>query len=412
MKNKILLVVISSLLFCACNNDENDYIIDPEPNMEYAITVNIATISGNGKAQSTRAHDEHTGAFTAEYDADYVYIHSTTDATKYVKLPIEQIEECDDCDGNGFRYYACKNDDGSYIIRSYDNSSSATFAENEEVYFSSEEYETWEGHNDDENSPLTGQSVLIRDSEKNKEIYRSENNYTLQDVFNLGLNGTLTMQRKCSAFKVYFMFTDLETGFVHNIFANTDAYLCNNFTGVTGKETTDFSAKVYIGPYFSDTYNINTGETAYKNGHTAGYYATNEQKYVGFQQVSQTLADANDGSRSVVYNGYGITNVSKENWALVTPYHYNNQETLSLDFYAFIKDNTNNPESDSGSKFTRYHWNNLPAYNTTTTLLIIYDVRQLAAAFNDTNENSQTRSFWEEPEELDIQPAKVICIQE
>ena len=406
---KIFLLISSLFIFCACNNDENDYIINPEPNMEYAITVNIATNSGNNKAQSTRAQDQHTGAFTAEYDADYVYIHSTTNSSKVVKLPIEKIEECDDCDGNGFRYFACKNEDGSYTIRSYNNDSFATFAADEKVYFSSEEYEIWEGHNDDENSPLTGQSVLIRDNDKNKEIYRSENNYTLQDVFNLGLNGTLTMQRKCSAFRVYFMFTDLKEGFI-NMSENMDAYLCTNFTSITGKNYNDFSAKVYIGPYFCDTYNINTGETGYKDGHTEGYYVTNEQKYVEFQSFSYPLADGEDGKKSVIYNGYGITNVAS-GW-LITPYHYNSNEILSLDFYAFIKDTTENPDSDSGSKFTKYHWDGLPAYNTTTTLLIIYDVRQLAAAFNNATENRITRSFWEGPEELNIQPAKVICIQE
>ena len=412
MKNKFILAAILSLfIFCACNNNEDEYIINPEPNMEYAITVNIATNSGKDNAQSTRAQDRNTGAFTAEYDADYVYMHSTTNASKVVKLPIEPLEECEDCDGNGFRYYACKNDNGSYTIKSYDKSSYATFGEDEKVYFSSEEYEIWEGHNDDENSPLTDQSVLIRDNEKNKEIYRSENDYTLQDVFNLGLNGTLTMQRKCSAFRVYFMFTDLKTGFFQ-MSETMGAYFCNNFTSITGKDYTDFSAKIYIGTYFCDTYNINTGEAGYNNGHTAGYYALNEQKYVEFQSFSYPLADGEDGRKSIIYNGYGITNVADNNSWLITPYYYNDDEVLSLDFYTFIKNNTNDPESDSGSKFTRYHWDGLPSYNTTTTLLIIYDVRQLAAAFNNTTDNTRTRSFWNGPEELDIQPAKVICIQE
>lgn len=407
MKKKILylfsILMVASFSLQSCS-DNDETIMEPEQGMEYGITVNISADEGEKSSLNSTRFIDNTGGFTSEYDADYVYMHSVTDPNKVVKLPIEQLEECEDCDGNGFRYYFCEEEDGGYTIRSADRTSSAKFNKDEEIYFSSEEYEVWEGTSVDA-SPITGQSVLIRNADKNKEIYRSDGNYTMQDVFNLGLNGRLLMKRKCSAFRVYFLFTDLDAPLVSTPTSEYYYISPEDFETEVGQSPYTFSGKLYIGPYFCDTYNMNTGEVGYKDGHQYGYYATNEQKYIPFRDITYNRQEGEVGQ---TYNGYGVSTAKAD--YLVTPYDENS--TQDFTFYAFIKNNTENPESDVNSKYITYSWEGVPAFNTTQVIVIMYNVRELAKAFNAANNSSTRSGFWDAPEKLDIQPVKVLYINE
>ena len=401
------IILIAASIFSSCSNE--DEIIEPEVNSEYGITVSIAaTGNKNGAEESTTRAQDQTGAFTAMYDAPYVYMHSVTAPSKYVKLPIIECDECASTGpgepGKGFQYTFCTNEDGSYTIHSTDDSSSATFGKDEEIYFSSEESETWEGTFVDA-SPITGQSVLVRDEEKNKEIYRSEENYTMQDVFDLGLNGTLLMKRKCSAFRVYFLFTELDEPVVDTPTNQTYNVNEGDFTAVTGKSPFSFSGKLYIGPYFCDTYNINTGKVGYKDGHTNGYYATNNQEYTPFTFVSYSRTE---GLATQAFNGFGVTTAGAD--YLITPYDENS--TADFTFYAFIKNTTDAPNSDVNSKYITYHWEGVPKFNTTQVMVIVYNYKELAKAFNSQANSSLTRGFWKGPEKLDIKPAKVLYFEE
>ncbi len=396
-KIKFLYVVMAVCLitFSSCNNDD---VIEPDANMEYAFTIGLSTIGGSNNSSSTRIIDD-VGAFTADYDAAYVYMHSVSDKNKYVRLPIQN--DCPDCaSGKCFKYFFCKNDNGTYTIRSTDGNE-ATFGIDEEIYFSSEQDESWTGKNVDA-SPITGQSILVRDENKNKEIFRSDGNYTLQDVFDLGLNGTLLMKRMCSAFRVYFLFTDLDEPLINTPTAQQYYISPENFEKEVGENPYNFSGKLYIGPYFCDEYNINTGEVNYADEHTNGYYVTNEQKYVPFTDVTYSRTE---GTVTQTFMGYGVSTANAE--YLVTPYDVNKESNFT--FYAFIKNNTNTPESDDGSKYVSYSWDSVPEFNTTQVIVIIYNIRELAKAFNTTN---KTRCMEKEPGKLDIKPVKVFYYKE
>lgn len=402
------IILIAASIFSSCSNE--DEIIEPEVDYEYGITVSIASTGNkNGAEESTTRAIDGTGGFTAMYDAPYVYMHSVEAPSKYVKLPIIECDECASTagpgePGKGFQYTFCTNKDGSYTIKSTDGSSSATFGGNEEIYFSSEESETWEGTSVDA-SPITGQSVLVRDSVKNKEIYRSEENYTMQDVFNLGLNGNLLMKRKCSAFRVYFLFTELDEPLPGPPSSQTYWVDPATFEEKVGQSPYSFSGKLYIGPYFCDTYNINTGDVGYKNGHANGYYATNNQEYVPFWDIAYGRTE---GEVPQNFNGYGVSTAGAD--YLITPYDENS--TLDFTFYAFIKNTTDNPESDVNSKYITYHWEGVPKFNTTQVIIIMYNYKELAKAFNNPAASSLTRGFWKGPEKLDIKPAKVLYFEE
>lgn len=397
------IILIAASIFSSCSNE--DEIIEPEVDYEYGITVSIASTGNkNGAEVSTTRAQDLTGAFTAMYDAPYVYMHSVTAPSKYVKLPIIECDECASTGpgepGKGFQYTFCTNKDGSYTIKSTDGSSSAIFGKDEEIYFSSEESETWEGTSVDA-SPITGQSVLVRNEEKNKEIYRSERNYTMQDVFDLGLNGNLVMQRKCSAFRVYFLFTELDKPVVGQTYNVSE----EDFTAATGQSPFNFSGKLYIGPYFCDTYNINTGEVGYQDRHTNGYYATNNQEYIPFTEVKYARTEGLDPQ---TFYGYGVTTAGAD--YLITPYDENS--TLDFTFYAFIKNTTDAPNSDVNSKYITWHWEGVPKFNTTQVMVIVYNYKELAKAFNSQANSSLTRGFWKGPEKLDIKPAKVLYFEE
>lgn len=401
------IILIAASIFSSCSNE--DEIIEPEVDYEYGITVSIASTGNkNGAEESTTRAIDGTGGFTAMYDAPYVYMHSVENPAKYVKLPIIECDECQSTGygepGKGFQYTFCTNEDGSYTIHSTDDSSSATFGKDEEIYFSSEESETWEGTFVDA-SPITGQSVLVRDEEKNKEIYRSEGNYTMQDVFNLGVNGNLLMKRKCSAFRVYFLFTELDEPQREN--PTSQQYWVDEdvFEEYIGQSPFSFSGKLYIGPYFCDTYNINTGEVGYKDGHTNGYYATNNQEYVPLTYVTYSRME---GKVDQSFEGYGVSTAGAD--YLITPYDENS--TLDFTFYAFIKNTTDNPESDVNSKYITYHWEDVTKFNTTQVIVIMYNYKELAKAFNSQANSSLTRGFWKGPEKLDIKPAKVLYFEE
>lgn len=410
MKIKYFLsfIIISAITLTACSDEEAEQGISVTPGNRYELTVNISSQKGGDPNAYTKAFDQF-GGFTDEYDAEYVYIHSTTDAAKVVKLPIlTQQSGCEDCDGKGFEYNVEVSEDGSsYTISSADGSSSAMFSASEEVYFSSEEYEVWEGESVDA-SPVSSQSVLVRNEEKNKEIYRSAEDYSVEGLINLGTSSTLTMQRKCSAFRVYFMFTDLDNPqTVTDEFGNTETvYSCNaeSFEEFTTQVPSTWSGKLYIGPYFSDKYNINTGEATYADDHQYGYYATNEQKYTSFRGVSYTRTEDLEEQK---FEGYGITTAGSD--YLITPYDINSNAQFT--FYAFIKDNTDDPDSDTGSKYVSYSWADVPEFNTTQVIVIIYNVKELAKGFDKTTPSAATKGLQTEPQRLDVQPAKVIFLQ-
>lgn len=186
----------------------------------------------------------------------------------------------------------------------------------------------------------------------------------MQDVFNLGLNGRLLMKRKCSAFRVYFLFTELDEPFYSTSRSELYAISSENFEKEVGQSPYTFSGKLYIGPYFCDTYDLNTGEVGYKDGHQYGYYATNEQKYIPFTEVSYSRQE---GTIAQQYDGFGVSTAGAD--YLVTPYDENS--TQNFTFYAFIKNNTENPESDVNSKYITYSWEGVPAFNTTQVIVII-----------------------------------------
>ena len=413
---KKVFIYLSFLLtfsLTACN--EKDQVINIE-NGEYTRMIFIQT-----SEIATRALDG-TGAFTDRYDPepdddpniiennDYIYIHSTTDEDKWIRYNIRtDLPSCNGC--AGIQFQVKKTENGYTLSGGYaedgTTSKEVTFNEDEKIYFSSIADERWEG-TAVEASPISGQTVLVRDEKKNKELYRSDKDYSISDLItgNNGLSEGLLMKRLCSAFRVYFMFTDLDNAEINE----DDKEIEYNITSdewetETGTKPEDWSVKLYIGPYFSDTYNVNAQEAGWNSGHEDGYYATNNQTYTPFDRHTYT---DQEGAWPNIYRGYGLTTSGSD--YLITPYDLNHStgEGEGFMFYAFIKKTTDDISSDEGSKWISYQLDGLiPEFNTTQRIVIIYDYKQLISGFSDAN----TRSMTETPQKLDIQPAKVIYLR-
>ena len=426
MNSKYISSLIVCLLIMGCTKSNDEINIEPG---EYT-RILFLQVEEAANAQ-TKAIDG-VGVFTAKYDPepddrdggvvdpplqnDYIYIHSTTEADKWVRYNIKNdLPSCNGCDG--FQFEIRKNEDGTItLINGLDAEGQpkgeVTFNADEQIYFSSIPDEVWEGTSE-EASPVTGQSVLIRDAKKNKELYRSEKNYKISDLITgeNGLSEELVMKRKCSAFRIYFLFTELDepsftTPGTGNVGRN-EYYIIeeDDFVDKTGHSLEEWNGKLYIGPCFSDFYNVNTGIASYKEGHSDGYYVTNEQEYTGFTPVTYARTE---GTVTQNFTGFGVSTANSK--YLITPYDEHNEDPFYS--YVFIKDNNTDPSSDSGAKYFSYDWSTgTPEFNTTQVIVLVYDVDELLKAFPKSTDANTKSNYWKEPQKLDIKPGKVFFIQ-
>lgn len=337
-KNKSLLfIALSIILFGACTSEDNGGNSNPVAVAGvYSSDLLLATEQGGGSQVSTRGLDTGEGQFTNVYPYPYIYIHSADSKTnegehKYLKIPLKDVAFCDGCQGIHLEMEVLdESEGGGYIIKN-ENGESITLAAGEEVYFSTINSSFWKAHKLEEGSPETNSDVFIQDNEVNKELLRSVQTYSKEDLISLlsEAEPDIPMERHCTAFRVYFMFTALEEdygGYIRN--DNEWNELMGDVSGTYAPG--NFYIKLYLGPNFTAEYDV------YSNAVTkpdeAGFYVTNEQKYQPFEVSTYNTESGDDGS--VSFRGYGyITDYSNY---LIAPL---NPNTLSDNFsvYAFVK---------------------------------------------------------------------------
>lgn len=381
-------------LMSACtDNGANREIEVPEGTYRRAVCLQ----SDEGTISDTKGMIN--GIFTNVYDAPYIYLHSYDEEgeDKWVRYDFTEETTCD----KGFHLNVTVEGD-KYIVVGQDEhggEKSIEFSKGDQVYFSSIQDETWKGTTSTA-SPINNQTVLIRDEQgPNKELYRSDN-YNIEDLVT-GQNGVadeIVMHRKCSAFVVYFLFTDFDFPFYGNI---TDV---RAWEGVTGTSVDDWKGKMYLGSCFGDTYDVEFGNSTFSNGDN-GYYASWGQKYTTFTEVTFNTQSIPGQTESASYSGVGI---QTSNDFLITPYEINHNG--EMEFYAFIKyQTTSADDSDEGAKYFQYTIKTtVPKFNTTNYYVIVCDIDDLAVF---TSPSSDTRSITG-PQKIDLQPIEVIHIQE
>lgn len=398
----LITTLISNLVSCT-SEEESIQVMEPG---NYERIYHVESTIGENNT-TTRGIEQDR--FTSDYDADAIYIHSLTGEQRVVKYNVqEDLPDCPDCQGIRVQYTI--SDNGETVTLIGDDNVNATFNLNENVYLSSIAEENWT-HESCGTTPVTQSTVLSRDNTKNVELYRSSTEHPITD-FLQGTGGCargLLMNRVCTAFRVYFLFSDLDNflGSENVGIFPTPSQQQLNEIGITN--VNNLAAKIYLGPMFCTSFNLNTLEAANDNN---VYYATNENKYQNLQEVNAYDIDYGAG-RNITYMGYGIT--SPQGY-LITP--YNQTHTGGYHFYAFIKNGNADPSSDDGALYTEWTIDTSISgalnFNQCEIIIIVYNYRQLAAfAQTISNENeATTRNYWKIPQKIDLKPAKIIRIIE
>ena len=150
MRNKYLTIIAAfvCILLSSCSNDEN-YFDDRKPTgSSQLISQDIVLEADNAKNENyitTRGIDDD--GFTNDYPYNYIYVHSTTDESKTLKVPLKEVEYCGDCRGIHLEMEINENGDGSYTLRTEAGADSQqqeiTLGADEDVYFSSYPTNTW-----------------------------------------------------------------------------------------------------------------------------------------------------------------------------------------------------------------------------------------------------------------------------
>lgn len=121
--------------------------------------------NGNKENSITRGLDSE--GFTNEYPYEYIYVHSTTDNSKTLEVPLKEVEYCDGCKGIHLEMEITDNGTG-YTLRT-ETGDEIVLDENEEVYFSSYGSNIWEATPlEGVSTPVSHNDVFIKDDNVNK----------------------------------------------------------------------------------------------------------------------------------------------------------------------------------------------------------------------------------------------------
>ena len=389
-----------SLLFCgglmSCTDDTET--TDVQQSVKPGLySIDITLTAEPGVKSETRGLDTDNGEFTNVYPYDYIYIHSAkTDNThQSIRIPLENVEHCDGCQGIHMQVEVEENG-GGYIIRAGEEEE-MTLSANDKVYFSTIEGPYWEAQTSGA-TPVSESKVFVQNKEINKELLKSKT-YTKGELIDLMQQdiSTITMTRHVTGFRVYFMFTHV----------TADGSTENSIDSVkwsTELECNpgDFSIKLYLGPNFCHQYDVLNN--AVVSGDEGGYYATNNQTYQKFERAQYAYTTGSGGIG--IYEGFGyVTDASNY---LLSPL---NTSIPATDFsiYAFIKYKSSDKSSDEGASWFKAQIPGITLEpNRIHYIIMAFDIEDLRSQFL-TDTNTLSRTPWSAPRKIDIKPIKVIC---
>ena len=149
----------------------------------------------------------------------------------------------------------------------------------------------------------------------------------------------------------------------------------------------NFKIKIYFGPNFAQWYDILNDKSE-----GSGYYASNNQAYVSFEEVNQTY-------NNIAYTGYGYNTTN----TLLSPL-YTGAPNGEFRIYMCIKYN-------EGQQFyTEIRPKNLTMNtNTIHHIILAFDVHDLIPIVTEEGGTYSTRSSSSTFQKIDIKPIKVIC---
>lgn len=290
MKMKYVLMAFASMFMVACS-DENEVVPSSVEDGAYKIVINLSSLAGDAQASRTGS-DIPSSGFGDTYNNNSVFIHAVENGNGrekgFIEIPV-----------SGSSVVFTVNVDGnSATISSSSSDSSLEMGKKDKIYFSSIAAENWEATRASWQgfTPISKSAAFTNGESTKSELYRSPagngESYTIDQLLELD-KGTLTMYRKCSAYSLAVMFSDLQDG--GSTSGNMTTYTFNKedweleFTG----NVAYMYGKGYVGGFFPEVYNVYSGTSSWKqnsDGATtpeAGYYVTNNQIYTQLGEMNE-----------------------------------------------------------------------------------------------------------------------------
>lgn len=393
MKMKYVLMAFASMFMVACS-DENEVVPSSVEDGAYKIVINLSSLAGDAQTSRTGS-DIPASGFGDTYNNNSVFIHAVENGNGSeigsIEIPVS---------GSSVEF-TVTTDNNNVTISS--SGSSLEMREKDKIYFSSIAAENWEATRASwqDFTPLSQFAAFTNGESTKSELYRSPagagESYTIGQLIELD-GGTLTMYRKCSAYSLAVMFSDLQGG--GSTSGNTTTY---TFTEEKwGEEFTGNVAymygKGYIGGFFPEVYNVYSGACSWKqnsDGVTtpeAGYYVTNNQMYTQLGEMKE--AQVVDGQIHN-YTGCGFQSVDY----IRTPVVESGQGTMSV--YVLFKPSKEpvtdlegdfNEEDDSVKMVQVTLDGMIPTMNVVSAITLVFDYRRLKDVFNNPESVYLTRT--------------------
>lgn len=397
MKMKYVLMAFASMFMVACS-DENEVVPSSVEDGAYKIVINLGSLAGDAQTSRTGSDIPESG-FGDTYNNSSVFIHAVENGNGrekgFIEIPVSDSSV----------EFTVKTEGNSVTISSSD--SSLEMEKNDKIYFSSIAAENWEATRASWQgfTPISHSAAFTNGESTESELYRSPagngESYTIDQLIKLD-DGTLTMYRKCSAYSLAVMFSDLQDG--GSTSGNMTTYTFNKedwereFTG----NVAYMYGKGYIGGFFPEVYNVYSGTSSWKqnsDGETtpeAGYYVTNNQIYTQLGEMNE--AQIVDGQIHN-YTGCGFKSVDY----IRTPVVESGGGTMSV--YVLFKPSPtkvtdltgdfNKEEEDYGKnvRMVKVTLGGMtPTMNVVSAITLVFDYRRLKDVFNNSESVYPTRT--------------------
>lgn len=400
MKMKYVLMAFASMFMVACS-DENEVVPSSVEDGAYKIVINLSSLAGDAQASRTGS-DILPSGFGDTYNNSSVFIHAVKNGKGSeigsIKIPVS---------GSSVEFTVNVNtEDNSVTISSSSSESSSSSAsslkmeKNDKIYFSSIAAENWEATRASWQgfTPISKSAAFTNGESTKSELYRSPagngESYTIDQLLELD-KGTLTMYRKCSAYSLAVMFSDLQNGVADNsndmTYTFTEEDWKREFTG----NVAYMYGKGYVGGFFPEVYNVYSGVSSWNqttDGETpkAGYYVTNNQKYTQLAELStRQIVD----SQMHEYIGCGFQSVDY----IRTPVVESAEGEMSV--YVLFKPSATtdlkgdfNEEDDSVRMVEVTLDGMTPTMNVVSAITLVFDYRRLKDVFNNSESVYLTRT--------------------
>lgn len=269
--------------------------------------------------------------FDDKYDSTYVYLHIVgSQEALYIPLYTVNCGTKEECKCLSYNINVLENGDAIVTPIIDDKGTLASkglsIPNGSSCYFSSVKETIWE-LDQEQIIPKENHVFYKRDDATNKEIYRSEGNYSIAELTNIA--DDLIMNRACTAFTVFCLLYDGEE--MSEKEGGLVTLTEEEFQSHLQSPSNQWYMKIYLGGNsFITEYNLGTMDKEGDNEYNYGYYSTGD-----FSTVNKNCQFNQFTVKEVAYTSFYYTGIgyrSNNKIRLLTPTLGND-----LDAYVLIK---------------------------------------------------------------------------